>query len=558
MKLNYQKLSNQLVFLVVVLICSVLYLAASQIAAARNTVARVESDNVYLFYNANLKQTWDTLQEQFDAAYAVGARFTARGATPEELEAALQQVVQTTGELGTHLSSISPEMLSAWDSVLIDDGRASASETIDLILADQEKFIAAFSDISVAWREKAGFVQRKAAEKNITAVMTDYTKQIKEIQNQFQFFIQEKSQSYIEQQRQKTIRSLIIASVIVAVGVLLSITMIIRIRREFEVTVAAARQIADGDIQTELVVGQRQDEMSNVKRSLKSLVEKLKDIFDSVFRLTDDLDESTDKLVADNNSRLQEATAQVHELEQLVGVVTQLEAYSEEVSLFASNSIENADEALAASDETSETVNKTVTSIEALSSEVNNAVDEIKALEESTVEISSVLTVIQSIAEQTNLLALNAAIEAARAGEQGRGFAVVADEVRNLAKRTQDSTNEIQATIEGLTSGTQRVVQTITQSQSNTRESVEWINRTGEVIKDIRHSVESIRESTTQTVEKLELQTGSLSEISSSVGNIRQLAQDNSTRAEQSLELADQLSNLSSGLQSSISYFRKN
>ncbi|WP_132702216.1 methyl-accepting chemotaxis protein [Reinekea marinisedimentorum] len=537
--------------------CSVIYLAAMQILSARNNVVRMESDKEYLFFNANLKSTWDELQEHYEAAYSVGAHFTSRNATEEELEAALQRVIQTTSRLEAGLSDLSQPMLQKWDAVLTDHGHPAASDIIESIIARQADFVSAFNDIATAWRDMAGFAQRKAAEKNVLLVMDEYTDEINRIQDQYQFFVQTESARYIEQEKARTIRTLVIAAGIILAGVLLSVTMMLRLSREFKVTVEVAERISDGDIQTEFHVGNRQDEMSHVKRSLKLLIDKLKGIFDSVFNLTDDLNRSTQQLVDDNQSRMNEVTAQVAELEQLADVVMQLQGYSGEVSQLAGNAIQNADDALSASDETSVTVSKTVAAIEALSSEVNNAVNELHSLQESTVEISSVLNVIQGIAEQTNLLALNAAIEAARAGDQGRGFAVVADEVRQLAKRTQDSTNEIQATIEGLTTGTQRVVATINQSQSNTAESVEWINRTGEVIKTIRHSLDTIRDNTTQTVHKLELQDGSLSEITENVAKVRQLAQSNSKRAEQSLELTDQLSDLSSDLQSSIGYFRK-
>lgn len=536
--------------------CSVIYLAAMQIISARSNVVRMESDKEYLFFNANLKSTWDELQEHYEAAYSVGAHFTSRNATAEELEAALQLVIETTLRLEASLTDLPQHMLEKWDAVLIESGHPAASDVIESIILKQANFVTAFNDISTAWREMAGFVQRKAAEKNIVLVMDEYTDEINRIQNLYQYFVQSESAAYIVHEKAKTVRTLVIAGVIILVGVLLSVTMMVRLSREFRVTVSVAERIAGGDIQSEFHIGNRQDEMSHVKRSLKLLIEKLKGIFDSVFNLTDDLNRSTQKLVDDNQSRMQEVTAQVAELEQLADVVMQLKGYSSEVSQLANDAIQNADDALTASDETSVTVSRTVESIEALSSEVNNAVNELESLQERTVEISSVLNVIQGIAEQTNLLALNAAIEAARAGDQGRGFAVVADEVRQLAKRTQDSTNEIQATIEGLNTGTQRVVATINQSQSNTAESVEWINRTGEVIKNIRHSLDTIRDNTTQTVQKLEMQDGSLSEITENVDKVRYLAQENSKRAEQSLELTDQLSELSSDLQGSIAYFR--
>jgi len=197
-----------------------------------------------------------------------------------------------------------------------------------------------------------------------------------------------------------------------------------------------------------------------------------------------------------------------------------------------------------------------IESIESLASEIENSVSAIQKLDTEADNITSILEVIKSIAEQTNLLALNAAIEAARAGEQGRGFAVVADEVRNLAKRTQDSTAEIQLTIETLKKSTLVAVSTINSSHTKSLESVKHVSNAGNAIDEINISVNQIKDIAKDTSAASFLQTNTLDEIQANVNDVNQVSGENTNRAQVSMSSASSLSDLSKELLSSISYFK--
>jgi len=172
-----------------------------------------------------------------------------------------------------------------------------------------------------------------------------------------------------------------------------------------------------------------------------------------------------------------------------------------------------------------EIVQSTISHIDALAAEVENAVDKINTLAHDSKQIGSIVNVITEIAEQTNLLALNAAIEAARAGEQGRGFAVVADEVRTLASRTQTSTHEIQAMVTTLQSSADTAVQVMTRGQDAAAKGVEKAKGAGESLDSITNAVDSITQMTTQIATAAEEQSAVSEEINRNVIRISELSE---------------------------------
>lgn len=200
-----------------------------------------------------------------------------------------------------------------------------------------------------------------------------------------------------------------------------------------------------------------------------------------------------------------------------------------EVALNAQHASDAAHAAHMQSNQGATVVGSTIQSIRQLAQDVEGASQTIGALADETASIGAVLEVIRGIAEQTNLLALNAAIEAARAGEQGRGFAVVADEVRALAARTQDSTKDIQSRIERLQSGVDKAVQAMHTGSSKARDSVERAEGVDQVLAEASASVQRINDMAAQIATACEEQSCVTEEIARNITDIRDLSNEAAT-----------------------------
>jgi len=247
---------------------------------------------------------------------------------------------------------------------------------------------------------------------------------------------------------------------------------------------------------------------------------------------------------------------QESKIEQVATAMNQMAATVQEVARHAREASEAAQSADQEAGNGSRVVGEVVDAINHLSRQVGSVAQAIHSLEENAEAIGAVLDVIRGIAEQTNLLALNAAIEAARAGEQGRGFAVVADEVRTLASRTQQSTEEIQETIERLQAGAKAAVQEMEQGQAQTEQTVERAGRAGEALAAITAAVSRIAEMNTQIANAANEQSSVAEEINQNVVSISTLSVQAAQGAEHVAASSQDVERLAEELQGLVSTFR--
>ena len=298
------------------------------------------------------------------------------------------------------------------------------------------------------------------------------------------------------------------------------------------------------------------DEITAVSHGFNMFVSKTRRTIQQVIEASSQISDSVSELNNINVRSSEVIDRQQKETDQVATAINEMVVTVQEV---ARNVTDAANAAKQANDESlsgQDIVATAIKKIDRLANEVQQAAQVLHRVEEDSQKVGTVLDVIKDIAEQTNLLALNAAIEAARAGEQGRGFAVVADEVRTLAGRTQQSTEEIQKMIESLQSGTREAVDVMERGQDMTGETVEQANKAGEALQTIADAVATITNMTAQVASAAEEQNSVADEINSSIVNISNHARETGEAAQQSDSAANQLSDLSTKLHSAVSQFK--
>ncbi len=329
------------------------------------------------------------------------------------------------------------------------------------------------------------------------------------------------------------------------------------ISRPLRSAVQAMNEIAEGggDLTCGLNLKSR-DELGQMCDAFNRFVGKIREIVGPV-------SESTQQL-ADASGRMSQITAetregvrrQQQETEQVATAMNEMTATAQDMSGNAGSAAEAAENADRAAHEGSEVVRQTVESINRLAGAVEHTAAALFKLDEDSQNIGTVLDVIRGVAEQTNLLALNAAIEAARAGEQGRGFAVVADEVRTLAQRTQESTEEIQTMIERLQTGTRKAVEAMSDGRDQAQDSVEQADRAGDSLQAITQAVDTIREMNGHIAQASNQQEQVAEEINRNIANITRVAEQTADGTGELQAASEQLAALSRQLEGLVGHFK--
>lgn len=283
--------------------------------------------------------------------------------------------------------------------------------------------------------------------------------------------------------------------------------------------------------------------------NIHALIEDFKGSSENLGSMVGSMRDLAEKSHADSDRQRQET-------DMVATAVTEMSAAAQEIARHAQGAADAAQQADTEGEKASHTVKLAIDAINHLAGEIESAAQVITELEGDVTRISSMVSVIRDIAEQTNLLALNAAIEAARAGEQGRGFAVVADEVRTLASKTQDSTEEIHRLIERLTAGSSRAVQAMTSSRKTGEETVARANEAGASLATISKAVSTISEMNLQIATASEEQTAVTEDITRSITTIADGTALSAASSRESAVNSQRLAEIAAFIQVKVNRFR--
>ncbi|QSL89097.1 methyl-accepting chemotaxis protein [Pseudomonas atacamensis] len=298
----------------------------------------------------------------------------------------------------------------------------------------------------------------------------------------------------------------------------------------------------------ERVVSERRDELGNLAAAANTLRDFLADTFTRLQRSAGDLDSASGELNAIATTMAGGTSEQFNRTDQVATAMNEMSATAQEVARHAADAARAANDADQSAQQGEKVMQTTIHSITQMRGEIANTATVIRRLETDSGRIGKVLEVIRGIAEQTNLLALNAAIEAARAGEAGRGFAVVADEVRNLAQRTAESIIEINQIIQNVQTGAVDAAQAIESGQARSDESVEQVTQAGAMLERITLAVEAIRDMNRQIATAAEEQTSVAEDISRNLTEITAIASTNLDNVQRTESASQNLHGLSGQL----------
>jgi len=361
-----------------------------------------------------------------------------------------------------------------------------------------------------------------------------------------------------EAERSSNIQKYIVLGSIVFIALItvMFVRSVSKLIKPLKVAVEVAESIAAGDLSRTIESSNIDDETGKLLRSLGAMQSSLRDIITQIRSQASDLTHAASEL---SKSSSQVALSSEHQSKVAMSISATVEANSMTIDTVAKNALKA--QAISAESEQhsvqgGEVIFQVVSDMHNISESVGVASKIIQDLESQSKQISSIINVIKEISDQTNLLALNAAIEAARAGEQGRGFAVVADEVRKLADRTGQSTQQISEMIEKIQIGTGHAVNSMQATVNRVAVGESLTQKAGNSISEIKSGAQQVLQAVNEISIAMQKESAASSEITSNIEEIARMSQQNNIAIQATTQTAKNLEKLSDSLQSAVGHFK--
>ncbi|MCK7548098.1 methyl-accepting chemotaxis protein [Marinobacter koreensis] len=436
------------------------------------------------------------------------------------------------------------------------------------VAQDASPRLVAASDGAIAKVKNSLLAVRDVLDTNVITPMRlempwqDYDEQINQQMEHFDTLkaaifsvIRENLQSRLQAETSQR-NAIVIALIgILLVVVYLYIGFFVSVRTAINRFTAAARNVAAGDMTTHVLIRNR-DELGELTSEFNNMTDRIAELVRSVTRTTTEVDQQASRVNDTASANAKAVSRQMEESGHIAEAMNQMVEAVREVTESAHRVADSAGVAERDTETGRGVVAGTVETINHLAQEIADAVEVINRVSRDSDNISQVLVEIKAIAEQTNLLALNAAIEAARAGEQGRGFAVVADEVRSLSQRTHKSTEEIEGMISRLQSGVKDAVNAMTNSRSVTETTVAKSEEVTEALDRIAGGISTIVDMSHQIAQAAEEQSAVSKNVNASVEQIGELGQSTAENADETLAASREMSDLTASLQRLVEAFK--
>ncbi|MBA2930795.1 HAMP domain-containing protein [Pseudomonas sp. CCUG 57209] len=504
----------------------------------------------------------------------------------EKRESAREQLTQSTTRAGDVLAQLASDLPDQEDEKALDavenlrqameqaEDRAKspawASSSLD---AYGQAVVDAERSLELAQTEVAKLAVDSDAMKNaVLSIRTQLTRlkdtqlttesshnqleqQLDQLLAQSDLLSQDQTQRRDREADQARIQTLGIAAAAVLFGALAAWVIAGQIVHPLRKALMVANRIAEGDLSNE-VQSQRRDELGQLQRSMSQMTLNLRGLVGNISDNARQIASAAEELSAVTEQTRAGVNNQRDETEQVATAMNQMLATAQEVARHAEQASIAAGQANQQAELGDQVVTDAVAQIEHLAHEMARSSEAMLGLQRESQKIGSVLDVIKSVSQQTNLLALNAAIEAARAGEAGQGFAVVADEVRSLARRTQQSAEEIEELIGGLHRGTQQAADIMDYSRTLTDNSVGLTRNAGDALTEIARTVAIIQEMNPQIAAAAEEQSAVAEEINRSVLKVRDASEQTAAASEQTAAASIELARLGTDLQQCVGRFK--
>ena len=397
----------------------------------------------------------------------------------------MNDVFDQMSGVGPDIQLITSSLESLGLVTIAEQAKIAGAGMTDIQMTIDEEVIAA-TNINMTWLEFEAFSQPKIEA-------------LKSLDNTLFPLIAKKLQTRLDEQNSHMVTTAISILAVLLVIIYLYSAFFLSVQYSIARFYAAAQKIAKGDL-TQVISFDGKDEMGQLRDAFNEMTSEVRGILSVVKETADNVGEKVSDVEVIANSSRESVNTQMVQTEEVANTITDMSERAHMVMTMAGEAEKSALSGADRSTQAGKVVLNVITDVKQLSEEMSHSMEAVNRLADNSTNISSILGTIKGIAEQTNLLALNAAIEAARAGEQGRGFAVVADEVRTLASRTQGSAEEIDALIKEVQQNIQRAVDTMEVNRTMVNKTVDSSGLVGEALESIQISMKDIQSKTLEIV----------------------------------------------------------